>query len=106
MIDWRDMRVLAIETSTLAGGVALVDDERTVAEYMLEIRLTHSERLMPAVDRVMRDAGWTPSDLTGLAVAVGPGTFTGLRIGVSAVKGLAHAHSVPPTHSVPVPQRG
>ena len=63
VLDWRDMRVLAIDTSTLAGGVALVDGERTVAEYVLDIRLTHSERLMPAIDRVMRDAGWTPSDL-------------------------------------------
>ena len=95
MLDWPDMRVLAIDTSTLAGGVALVDGERTVAEYVLDIRLTHSERLMPAIDRVMRDAGWTPPDLTGLAVAVGPGSFTGLRIGVSAVKGLALALSLP-----------
>jgi tRNA threonylcarbamoyladenosine biosynthesis protein TsaB len=89
------MRVLAIDTSTLAGGVALVDGERTVAEYVLDIRLTHSERLMPAIDRVMCDAGWTPRDLSGLAVAVGPGSFTGLRIGVSAVKGLALALALP-----------
>jgi tRNA threonylcarbamoyladenosine biosynthesis protein TsaB len=89
------MRVLAIDTSTLAGGVALVDDERTVAEYVLDIRLTHSERLMPAVDRVMTDAGWAPWELTGLAVAIGPGSFTGLRIGVSAVKGLGVALGLP-----------
>lgn len=95
MLDWPDMRVLAIDTSTLAGGVALVDSERTVAEYLLDIRLTHSERLMPAIDRVMHDAGWSPVDLTGLAVAVGPGSFTGLRIGVSAVKGLALALCIP-----------
>lgn len=95
MLDWRVMRVLAIDTSTLAGGVALVDGERTVAEYVLDIRLTHSERLMPAIDRVMCDAGWTPRDLSGLAVAVGPGSFTGLRIGVSAVKGLALALALP-----------
>jgi tRNA threonylcarbamoyladenosine biosynthesis protein TsaB len=95
VLDWRDMRVLAVDTSTLAGGVALLDGERTVAEYVLDIRLTHSERLMPAIDRVMRDAGWTPRDLGGLAVAVGPGSFTGLRIGVSAIKGLALALSLP-----------
>jgi len=89
------MRVLAIDTSTLAGGVALVDGERTVAEYVLDIRLTHSERLMPAVDRVMADAGWAPGQLAGLAVAIGPGSFTGLRIGVSAVKGLAFALGLP-----------
>jgi len=89
------MRVLAIETSTLAGGVALVEGERTVAEYTLDIRITHSERLMPAIDQVMRDSGWRPADLGGLAVAIGPGSFTGLRIGVSAVKGLALALSLP-----------
>jgi tRNA threonylcarbamoyladenosine biosynthesis protein TsaB len=95
VLDWRGMRVLAIDTSTLAGGVALVDGERTVAEYLLDIRLTHSERLMPAVDRVMADAGWRPEELRGLAVAVGPGSFTGLRIGVGAVKGLALALGLP-----------
>jgi tRNA threonylcarbamoyladenosine biosynthesis protein TsaB len=89
------MRVLAIDTSTLAGGVALIEDERTVAEYVLDVRLTHSERLMPAIDRVVDDAGWTPRDLEGIAVAVGPGSFTGLRIGVSAAKGLALALSIP-----------
>jgi tRNA threonylcarbamoyladenosine biosynthesis protein TsaB len=89
------MRVLAIDTSTLAGGVALVDGDRTVAEYVLDIRLTHSERLMPTVDRVMADAGWAPGRLTGLAVAIGPGSFTGLRVGMSAVKGLALALGLP-----------
>src|SRR5262245_38956907 len=95
MLDFPDMRVLAIDTSTLAGGVALVDGDRTVAEYVLDIRLTHSERLMPTVERVMSDAGWSPGDLSGLAVAIGPGSFTGLRIGVSAVKGLALALDLP-----------
>ncbi|OGL00325.1 MAG: tRNA (adenosine(37)-N6)-threonylcarbamoyltransferase complex dimerization subunit type 1 TsaB, partial [Candidatus Rokubacteria bacterium RIFCSPHIGHO2_02_FULL_69_13] len=83
------MRVLAVETSTLAGGAALLDGARVVGEYRLDIRLTHSERLMVAVDRLLGDAGWTPHDLEGLAVAVGPGSFTGLRIGLAAVKGLA-----------------
>jgi tRNA threonylcarbamoyladenosine biosynthesis protein TsaB len=89
------MRVLALDTSALAGGVALVEDERTVAEYLLDIRLTHSERLMPAVDRVLADASWVPGDLDGVALAVGPGSFTGLRVGASAAKGLAFALSIP-----------
>jgi tRNA threonylcarbamoyladenosine biosynthesis protein TsaB len=89
------MRVLALDTSALAGGVALVEDGRTVAEYLLDIRLTHSERLMPAVDRVLRDSGWDPEDLHGIAVAAGPGSFTGLRIGASAAKGLALALAIP-----------
>jgi len=89
------VRVLAVETSTLAGGVALLDGERLVGEYLLDVRATHSERLMPTVDRVLADAGWKPAELDGLAVAVGPGSFTGLRIGLSAVKGLALALAIP-----------
>jgi tRNA threonylcarbamoyladenosine biosynthesis protein TsaB len=89
------MRVLALETSTLAGGVALVDGERLVAEYVLDVSVTHSERLMAAVDRVLGDARWAPRDLEGLAVAIGPGSFTGLRIGVSTIKGLALALGLP-----------
>lgn len=89
------MRVLAVETSTLAGGVALLEDDRLVAEYVLDVSITHSERLLAAVDRVLADARWRARQLTGLAVAVGPGSFTGLRIAVSTVKGLALALGLP-----------
>jgi tRNA threonylcarbamoyladenosine biosynthesis protein TsaB len=89
------MRVLAVETSTLSGGAALLDSERVVGEYTLDVRVTHSERLMAAIDQLLSDAGWTASDLDGLAVAVGPGSFTGLRVGLSTVKGLGLALSIP-----------
>jgi tRNA threonylcarbamoyladenosine biosynthesis protein TsaB len=89
------MRVLAVETSTLAGGVALLDEERIVGEYLLDVRVTHSERLMVAIDRVLADAGWVVGDLDGIAVSIGPGSFTGLRIGLGTVKGLAFARPVP-----------
>jgi tRNA threonylcarbamoyladenosine biosynthesis protein TsaB len=89
------VRVLGVETSTPAGGVALLEGERLVGEYVLDARATHSERLMPTVDRLLHDAGWSARDLEGLAVAVGPGSFTGLRIGLSTVKGLALALGVP-----------
>lgn len=89
------MRVLAVDTSTLAGGVALLEGGRLVGEYVLDVSATHSERLMPAIDRVLGDAGWRPIDLEGLAVAIGPGSFTGLRIGVATVKGLALALGIP-----------
>jgi tRNA threonylcarbamoyladenosine biosynthesis protein TsaB len=89
------MRLLAVETSTLAGGVALFEGERLVGEYLLDVSVTHSERLMAAVDRVLGDARWSVRDLEGLAVAVGPGSFTGLRIGLSTVKGLALALAIP-----------
>ena len=89
------MRVLAVETSTLSGGAALLDGERIVGEYTLDVRMTHSERVMAAIDQLLTDAGWTARDLEGLAVSVGPGSFTGLRVGVSTVKGLALALSIP-----------
>lgn len=89
------MRVLSVETSTLAGGVALLDGERLVGEYVVDVSVTHSERLMATIDRVLQDARWRADDLQGLAVAVGPGSFTGLRIGVSTVKGLAFALDLP-----------
>jgi tRNA threonylcarbamoyladenosine biosynthesis protein TsaB len=89
------MRVLAVETSTLAGGAALLDGDLIVGEYTLDVRAPHSERLMGAIDRLLTDAGWTVRDLEGLAVSVGPGSFTGLRIGLSTVKGLALALGIP-----------
>jgi len=85
------VKVLALETSTLAGGAALVDGDRLVGESTLNIRATHSERVLVVVDRLLADAGWRPSDLEGLAVSIGPGSFTGLRIGVGTAKGLALA---------------
>jgi tRNA threonylcarbamoyladenosine biosynthesis protein TsaB len=66
------MRVLAVETSTRAGGVALVEGDRLVAEYVLDVSVTHSERLLAAIDHVLADAGWTAATLQGLAVASGP----------------------------------
>jgi tRNA threonylcarbamoyladenosine biosynthesis protein TsaB len=89
------MRVLAVETSTLSGGAALLDGERVVGEYTLDVRVTHSERLMAAIDQLLSDTGWTARDLEGLAVTVGPGSFTGLRVGLSTVKGLALALAIP-----------
>lgn len=89
------MRIVAIETATLAGGAALLDAGRLVGEYTLNIRVTHSERLMAVVNDLLRHAGWELEDLEGVAVSIGPGSFTGLRIGVSTAKGLALALGVP-----------
>src|SRR4030095_15285835 len=72
------MRVLAVETSTLAGGAAVLDGGLVVGEYTLDVSLTHSERLMGAIDRLLSDAGWTVRDLGGLPASGGPGAFTRL----------------------------
>ncbi|HWP75680.1 MAG TPA: tRNA (adenosine(37)-N6)-threonylcarbamoyltransferase complex dimerization subunit type 1 TsaB [Methylomirabilota bacterium] len=89
------MRLLALETATLAGGAALLDDGRLVGESRLNIALTHSERLMAVVDRLLQDCGWEMSTLRGLAVSIGPGSFTGLRVGAATAKGLALALDLP-----------
>jgi len=89
------MRILALETATLAGSAALLDGSRVVGESVLDIALTHSERLMAMVDRLLTDCGWRVSALDGLAVSIGPGSFTGLRVGVATAKGLALALGLP-----------
>lgn len=89
------MRLLALETATLAGGAALIEDGRLVGESRLNIALTHSERLMAVVDRLLQDCGWDVASLAALAVSIGPGSFTGLRVGAATAKGLALALEIP-----------
>ena len=89
------MRTLALETSTLAGSVALLEGGRVVGLSLLDIALTHSERLMAMVDHLLQDCGWDIAQVDGLAVSVGPGSFTGLRVGIATVKGLAMALGLP-----------
>lgn len=83
------MYILGIETSTKTGSVAVASEDGVIAQYSLNIEVTHSERLMAAVDRVLKDTGLAIADMGAYAVAIGPGSFTGLRIGLAAVKGLA-----------------
>ena len=89
------MYILGIETSTRTGSVAVVSEDGVIAQYSLNIEVTHSERLMSTVDRVLKDTGLAVADFGGFAVAIGPGSFTGLRIGLSTVKGLAFATGNP-----------
>src|SRR6266700_7172400 len=89
------MKVLALESATLSGGAALVDGERLLGEVTLDVAVTHSERLMAAVDRLVADCGLSPHDLDGLAVSIGPGSFTGLRVGIATAKGLGLALDLP-----------
>jgi tRNA threonylcarbamoyladenosine biosynthesis protein TsaB len=97
------MRILALDTSTLTGSIALIDapntgedaSEKILAEETLRIESTHSEKLMPSLERLLREFGLSARDLNGIAIALGPGSFTGLRIGVATVKGLAYAAGIP-----------
>ncbi len=92
------MKILAIETATLTGSVGLLSDDDgldVLGETTLSVSVQHSERLMPAIDHLLRDAGVPPQDIDLYAVSVGPGSFTGLRIGLAAVQGLSLAHNKP-----------
>ena len=85
------MKILGIDTSTPIGSVALIDDENIVAEHTLNIVQAHSSRLMPAIDTVLKWGEITPHALDGCAVGIGPGSFTGIRIGVATAKSLCYA---------------
>jgi len=89
------VRILGIDTSTACGSVGLIDDEQVISEYLLNLPVTHSERLLGAIELVLREAHYALGDLDGWAISLGPGSFTGLRIGVSTVKGLAVATRKP-----------
>ncbi|MBZ0160809.1 MAG: tRNA (adenosine(37)-N6)-threonylcarbamoyltransferase complex dimerization subunit type 1 TsaB [bacterium] len=71
--------------------MALISGQGVICEYTLNVKATYSERLLPSIDRALRDAGITLDQVEGFAVAIGPGSFTGLRIGLSTVKGLVVA---------------
>ena len=91
------MRLLAIETSTLLGGAAIMESESgLLVESRLNVRVVaHSERLMPEIDACLKRAGLSIGDIDCFAAASGPGSFTGLRIGLSTLKGLAYATGKP-----------
>lgn len=89
------MQVLAIESATNVASVAIVTEETIVAEVILNTGKTHSQRLMPLLANLMEEAELEVEDLNGIAVSGGPGSFTGLRIGMSTAKGLAYAAKKP-----------
>jgi tRNA threonylcarbamoyladenosine biosynthesis protein TsaB len=89
------MKILALDTATGTGSVALFDGQKLVAETLLSVKSTHSERLLDQVQQVMNAADLTLVELDLIAVVRGPGSFTGLRIGLATAKGLAQAARLP-----------
>lgn len=89
------MKILALETSAKSVSAAVVENGAVLASAYQNIGLTHSVTLMPLIDSMLKNAGLTAWDMGLIAVAAGPGSFTGLRIGVSAAKGLAWALELP-----------
>lgn len=89
------MKVLALDTASSTGSVALLDGERLIAETLLNVQSTHSERLLDQIRAILSLADMTLRDLDLIAVVRGPGAFTGLRIGLATAKGLAHSIGLP-----------
>lgn len=83
------MKILAIDTSNQVMSVALMDETRLIVERIVNIKRNHSVQLMPAIEEIMKEADWKPKELTRIIVAKGPGSYTGVRIGVTVAKTLA-----------------
>jgi len=89
------MRALAIDTSTAMAGIAVMDESGLQAEYLLRDKKTHSHKLVPMLDELLKSLTLNPSDIDIYAAVTGPGSFTGLRIGVTTIKSIAYAMNKP-----------
>ena len=89
------MKVLAIDTSGANCSVAIINEEKVICDFNLSIGTTHSETLLPMVDEVCKASKIDLSDVDVLACGIGPGSFTGLRIGIATIKGFALAQNKP-----------
>ena len=89
------MLILALDSSASPASAALLEDGKILSEFYINTKQTHSQTLMPMVEAVLRISAKTLDDVDCLAVSAGPGSFTGVRIGVSCVKGLAMARNIP-----------
>lgn len=89
------MKTLAIDTANRVMGVALFQDDTLIGEYMTNLKRNHSVQLMPAIDQVMNDTDTSSEELARIAVSKGPGSYTGVRIGLSTAKSLAWALQIP-----------
>lgn len=83
------MKILAVDTSATAASVAVAEENKLIGEFSINTALTHSQTLMPMVDELLKNTGLSVNDIDAVAVNAGPGSFTGVRIGVAAVKGIA-----------------
>jgi tRNA threonylcarbamoyladenosine biosynthesis protein TsaB len=89
------MRALAIDTSTSMAGIAVVDEQGLLAEFMINNKKTHSQMLLPMLQELLESLKLDPADIDVFAAVTGPGSFTGLRIGVTTIKAIAYAAQKP-----------
>jgi tRNA threonylcarbamoyladenosine biosynthesis protein TsaB len=89
------MIILGVDTATSVCSLALYDGVRVLSEWNADTGLTHSEKMMPQLKALLESCSLSPRQLAGIAVSLGPGSFTGLRIGLSCVKTMAYALDIP-----------
>ncbi|WP_432662725.1 tRNA (adenosine(37)-N6)-threonylcarbamoyltransferase complex dimerization subunit type 1 TsaB [Wukongibacter baidiensis] len=89
------MNMLAIDTSSLVATVAVMNEEKLLGEYTINSPMTHSQKLMPIIEELLSTLDLSMEDIDYIAASRGPGSFTGVRIGIATVKGLAHARNIP-----------
>lgn len=89
------MKILAVDTSSSVAAVAVMDNMALLGEYFINHKKTHSQRLMPMVKEIMDSLEITPEDIDIYAASSGPGSFTGLRIGITTIKAIAYAVQKP-----------
>ncbi len=89
------MKILAVDTSAVTASCAVREEDKLIASAELRSKMTHSQTILPMVEDMLKNAALTLKDIGLLAVNVGPGSFTGVRIGVAAVKGLAFSDDIP-----------
>jgi len=89
------MLILALDTTAVTASVALLDGENVIADFSVHNKLTHSEKLLKMIDDVLLNSSYSVDDIELIAVSVGPGSFTGVRIGVATAKGLAFGRNIP-----------
>lgn len=89
------MYILGIDTATQVAGAALINEDKVIAERFINNKLTHSEHLLPMISGVLEDGGIKSKDLGGIVVTKGPGSFTGVRIGMTVAKTMAQVLQIP-----------
>ncbi len=89
------MKVLGIDTSSLAASVAVIEDNKLICEYTINTKLTHSQKLMPMIENMLKISDINVNDMDMIAICQGPGSFTGLRIGMATAKALSHVNKLP-----------
>ena len=89
------MKILGIDTSSMAASVAVIEDNKLICEYTINTKKTHSQKLMPMIENMLGLSDLNVREIDAIAVWEGPGSFTGLRIGMATAKAIAHVNDIP-----------